>query len=245
MGGKDVDRRRPSGNLSRNDDVSSTQEVSAFLKAARNIAPATGGKAGKLVFALDATKSRQPTWDAACRLQGEMFNAVGRAGGLKVQLVYFRGFGECRSSRWVSDTDQLRDLMTRIDCRGGHTQIAKVLRHTRDEAVREPVSALVYIGDAMEEGIDRLCELAGELGIRKAPCFMFQEGRDPVAQTAFKEIARLSKGAYFQFDENAANTLQNLLKAVALYASGGVKALQTSRISESRLLLEQLSGKRG
>ncbi len=245
MGGKDVDRRRPSGKLKTSDDVSSKQEVSAFLKAARNIAPAADGNVGKLVFALDATMSRQPTWDAACRLQGEMFNAVGRAGGLKVQLVYFRGFGECRSSRWVADTDQLRDLMTRIDCRGGHTQIAKVLRHTRDETIREPVSALVYIGDAMEESIDRLCELAGELGIRKAPCFMFQEGRDPVAQTAFREIARLSKGAYFQFDENSASALQNLLKAVAVYASGGVKALETSRTSESRLLLEQLSGKRG
>ena len=222
---------------------SSKKDVADFLKAASAIAPQPGGQSGRLVFALDATMSRQPTWDAACRLQGEMFNAVGRAGGLQVQLVYFRGFGECRASRWVSDTNQLRDLMTRIDCRGGHTQIAKVLKHTRDETMRKPVSALVYIGDAMEENIDRLCQTAGELGMRKVPCFMFQEGGDPAAQNAFREIARLSGGAYLRFNSSAAGALLNLLKAVAVYASGGVRALEKHGNRESRLLLEQLSGR--
>jgi len=225
------------------DQQSSKRDVADFLKAARAIAPQPGGQSGRLVFALDATMSRQPTWDAACRLQGEMFNAVGRAGGLQVQLVYFRGFGECRSSRWVSDTTQLRDLMTRIDCRGGHTQIAKVLKHTRDETLRKPVSALVYIGDAMEENIDRLCQIAGEPGMRKVPCFMFQEGGDPAAQNAFREIARLSNGAYLRFDSSAAGALLNLLKAVAVYASGGLRALEQHDNRESRLLLEQLSGR--
>ena len=225
------------------DSSSSKNDIADFLNAARAIAPQAGGGSGRLVFALDATMSRQPTWDAACRLQGEMFNAVGRAGGLQVQLVYFRGFGECRSSKWVNDTNQLRDLMTQIDCRGGHTQIAKVLKHTREETVRKPVSALVYIGDAIEEKIDRLCQLAGELGMRKVPCFMFQEGHDPAAQTAFREIARLSSGAYLRFDSNAAGALLNLLKAVAVYASGGLKALEGHRSRESRLLLEQLSGR--
>ena len=245
MSGRDIENRRSSSAAKAEDDsMSSKRELDAFLEAARNIAPVGSHKTGRLVFALDATMSRQPTWDTACKLQAEMFNAVGRAGGLEVQLVYFRGFGECRSSKWVVNTDQLRDLMNRIDCRGGHTQIAKVLRHTRDETVRKPVSALVYIGDAMEENVDRLCELAGQLGLRKVPCFMFQEGHDAAAKTAFREIARLSSGAYFRFDGNAANTLLNLLKAVAVYASGGVKALETSRSRESRLLLEQLSGKR-
>ena len=222
---------------------SSKNDIANFLDAARAITPQAGGGSGRLVFALDATMSRQPTWDAACRLQGEMFNAVGRAGGLQVQLVYFRGFGDCRASKWVNDTSQLRDLMTRIDCRGGHTQIAKVLKHTREETVHKPVSALVYIGDAMEEKIDRLCQLAGELGMRKVPCFMFQEGHDAAAQTAFREIARLSSGAYLRFDGSAAGALLNLLKAVAIYASGGLKALESLRSRESRLLLEQLSGR--
>jgi len=145
----------------------------------------------------------------------------------------------------VADAAQLRDLMVRIDCRGGHTQIAKVLKHARDETVRKPVSAMVYIGDAMEENVDKLCQLAGELGMRKVPCFMFQEGRDPAAQSAFREIARLSGGAYLRFDGNAASALLNLLKAVAVYASGGMAALEKNKSRESRLLLEQLSGGKG
>lgn len=241
---RDVTAKNDSNEIAGDSDSrSSKRDIAEFLKAAQAIAPQSGGQSGRLVFALDATMSRQPTWDAACRLQSEMFNAVGRAGGLQVQLIYFRGFDECRASKWVSDTTQLRDLMTRIDCRGGHTQIAKVLKHTRDETLRTPVSALVYIGDAMEEKIDRLCQLAGELGIRKVPCFMFQEGHDPAAQTAFREIARLSSGAYLRFDNAAAGALLNLLKAVAVYASGGLKALERHSSRESQLLLEQLSGR--
>ena len=220
--------------------VSSRRAIDGFLAAARAIKPQPGG--GRLIFALDATMSRQPTWDAACRLQGEMFGAVGAAGNLSVQLVYFRGYGECRASRWVSDTASLRDLMTRIDCRGGQTQIGKVLKHIRDETLKKPVSAAVYIGDAMEEHVDALAETAGELGMRKVPLFMFQEGRDPAAQSAYREFARLSGGAYVRFDENAAGELAELLKAVATYASGGLKALQSSRSKGSQLLLAQLSG---
>lgn len=246
MSGRDITDRNGSKSVVPDSEAqSSKSDIAQFLDAARSITRPAGGESGRLIFALDATMSRQPTWDAACMLQSEMFNAVGRAGGLSVQLVYFRGFGECRASKWVGDTTQLRDLMVRIDCRGGHTQIAKVLRHARDETVRKPVSALVFIGDAMEENIDRLCQLAGELGMRKVPCFMFQEGGDVAANTAFREIARLSGGAYLRFDGGAANALLNLLKAVAVYASGGVTALEKDKSRESRLLLEQLSGGKG
>ena len=243
MSGRDITEGKGARDVA--PDQSSKRDIESFLNAARSVTRPAGSDSGRLVFALDATMSRQPTWDAACMLQAEMFNAVSRAGGLNVQLVYFRGFGECRASRWVADAAQLRDLMVRIDCRGGHTQIAKVLKHARDETVRKPVSAMVYIGDAMEENVDKLCQLAGELGMRKVPCFMFQEGRDPAAQSAFREIARLSGGAYLRFDGNAANALLNLLKAVAVYASGGVTALEKDKSRESRLLLEQLSGGKG
>ncbi|MCP4317157.1 MAG: VWA domain-containing protein [Hyphomicrobiales bacterium] len=246
MSGRDITDGKSSRDVvSDHDAQSSRRDIDNFLNAARSVTKPAGSDSGRLIFALDATMSRQPTWDAACMLQGEMFNAVSRAGGLNVQLVYFRGFGECRASKWVGDAGQLRDLMVRIDCRGGHTQIAKVLKHARDETVRTPVSAMVYIGDAMEENIDKLCQLAGELGMRKVPCFMFQEGGDQAAQTAFREIARLSGGAYLRFDGNAADALLNLLKAVAVYASGGMSALQNDKSRESRLLLQQLSGGKG
>jgi hypothetical protein len=201
-------------------------EIDAFIKRARTLAPSIeAGKRGRLIFALDATMSRQPTWDTACRLQGEMFREAAAIGGLDVQLVYFRGLSECRASRWVSDGAGLGELMGRIDCRGGHTQIRKVLSHARAECHKAKVQALVYVGDAMEEAIDDLAAGAGELGLLGVPAFMFQEGHDPIAEQAFREFARLTRGAYCRFDLSAAHELAELLRAAAVYAAGGVKAL--------------------
>ena len=173
-----------------------------------------------------------------------MFDAVGRTGRLDVQLVYFRGFGECRASRFVSDTAELKELMVRIDCRAGHTQLGKVLSHAVKETAREKVNALVYIGDAMEEEIDDLAEKAGRLGLAGTPVFVFQEGGDATAERAFREIARLSRGAFFRFDRSSASTLASLLSAVAVYATGGLKALENRGRSEDRLLIENMRGGR-
>ncbi len=225
------------------DTASPSAEVAAFLRKARAIGALKAARKGRLILALDATMSRQPTWDLACSLQAEMFDAVGRAGGLDVQLVYFRGFGECRASRFVGSTDALKDLMVRIDCRGGHTQIRKVLKHALRETGREPVDALVYIGDALEEPIDDLADLAGQLGLRRVPVFAFQEGHDPVAEQGLKEIARLSGGAWFRFDRNSAATLARLLSSIAVYATGGLPALEARGTREDRLLIGYMKGR--
>lgn len=223
---------------------SSAGDVETFLRQARAIATPAGKGGGRLVLALDATMSRQPTWDLACALQARMFDAVGGIGTLDVQLVYFRGFGECRASRFVRDTEALKNLMTRIDCRGGRTQIGKVLSHALKESRRGKVNALVYIGDAMEEPVDDLAAKAGELGLHGVPVFLFQEGGDPVAETAYREIARLSKGAYFRFDRNSADTLAKLLSSVAVYAAGGLAALEARDRPEDRLMIGHMrSGK--
>jgi len=229
----------PSGVAPRSDK----NEIEAFVRQARALgATATGS--GRLILSLDATMSRQPTWDLACGLQGEMFDAVGKAGALAVQLVYFRGLGECRSSAFVTDTESLKRLMTRIECRSGHTQIGKVLSHALKQTATAKVNALVYIGDAMEESIDDLAQKAGELGLHGVPVFVFQEGHDSGAEKAFKEIARLSKGAWFRFDRSAAANLAGLLSAVALYAAGGLKALEARNRPEDRLMIEHLHGGR-
>jgi hypothetical protein len=154
-----------------------------------------------------------------------MFREAAASGGLDVQLVYYRGFNECRASRWVSDGKRLADLMTGIDCRGGHTQILKVLAHARRETARAKVQVLVFVGDAMEEAIDEVAAAAGELGLRGVRAFVFQEGRDAIAERAFREIARLTHGAYCRFDIGAAHQLAELLRAAAAYAAGGVRAL--------------------
>ena len=239
----DHDKTPPAPAQRRSEPTTTSQraEIDAFVQRARTLAPPTeAGQRGRLIFALDATMSRQPTWDTACTLQGEMFREAGSIGGLDVQLVYFRGLNECRASRWVSDGAGLGDLMARIHCMGGHTQIRKVLQHARAEADRAKVAALVYVGDAMEEGIDDLAAAAGELGLRGMPAFMFHEGHDPIAEQAFREIARLTRGAYCRFDLSAAHELGELLRAAAVYAAGGVKALTAQRSDGARKLLAQM-----
>ena len=225
--------------------VSARPEIDAFLAKVRSMPSSVApGQRGRLVFALDATMSRQPTWDAACRLQADMFHEAGSIGGLDVQLVYFRGLAECRSSGWVAQPEKLASLMERIDCRGGHTQIGKVLTHLKRESEQKKVQAMVYVGDAMEEAIDDLCAKAGELGLLGIPVFMFQEGHDAIAQQDYREIARLSRGAYGRFAPGAAQELAELLRAAAAYAAGGMKALSdlsARRHGGAQKLLSQMS----
>lgn len=224
--------------------ASSRAEIDAFLAQVRALGPSSAsGRRGRLIFALDATMSRQPLWDQACELQADMFHEAAKVGGLDVQLVYYRGIGECRASRWVSDPRQLADLMTKIACRGGHTQIRKILVHARRETENKRVQALVFVGDAMEEAIDDLAAAAGELGLLGVPAFMFQEGFDPIAEQAFREIARLSRGAYCRFNPGAAQQLGELLRAAAAYAAGGLQALENlsaKRSGGATLLLQQM-----
>jgi hypothetical protein len=205
--------------------ASARPEIDAFLARARAVGPRSDGKRGRLVFALDATMSRQPTWDLACALQSEMFEEASAVGGLDVQLVFYRGLSECAASKWVSEPKRLAGLMEKIDCRGGHTQIGRVLEHVRKESKKQRVNALVFVGDCMEESLDDLCVSAGELGLLGVPVFIFQEGREPVAERAFKEIVRLTKGAWCPFDAGAAHQLRELLRAAAAYAAGGRRAL--------------------
>lgn len=217
-------------------------DIARFLARARSMAPAAGDEAGagRLIFSLDATMSRQPTWDAACSLQAEMFRATAAVGGLSVQLAYFRGIDEARISRWVSDADALSRLMTGIACHGGLTQIGRVLDHAEREAHRRPVAALVHVGDAMEENVDALCAKAGALALRGTRAFMFLEGHDPAAKRAFAEIARLTGGVLLPFDRSAAGELRALLGAVAVYAAGGRPALKAAGTGAAARLLADL-----
>jgi len=212
---------------------STTDEIAAFVAKARAMSPHAAGAKGRLVFALDATMSRQPTWDMACALQADMFREAASLGSLDIRLVYYRGLNECRASSWISDSAHLAKLMAKIDCRGGNTQIGKVLSEARREAVASGVRAVVFVGDAMEEKVDELCAKAGELGLLKVPVFMFQEGHDETAEQAFREIARLTGGAWCKFDPGAAAQLRELLRAAAAYAAGGREALKRLSASES------------
>jgi hypothetical protein len=208
----------------------------------------------KLIFALDATASREPMRDMASQLQASMLEEAARIGGLDVQLVYYRGNDEVRQSSWLSDAHELISRMSTIKCMAGATKIARVLRHIRAENEREKISAAIFIGDAVEELPSQLYDAAAGLGV---PMFLFQEGDGEVVhlnqrgeftgeylpqkvEQVFRELARLTGGAYGKFDAGAAKQLGELLRAVAAFAVGGLAALTNQHTDSARKLLGQL-----
>jgi hypothetical protein len=235
MAGKDKDLPQKSGKAA----------IDAFVERVRSapvIKPA--GERGRLIFGMDATASREPTWDRACQIQAEMFSTTAALGGLDIQLCYYRGFGEFEASPWLSSADTLLERMTSVTCRGGQTQIEKILQQALAETRQQKVQALVFVGDCMEEDGDRLCHLAGQLGVLGVPVFLFHEGAEPGAARTFKEIARLTRGAYCAFDASSAAQLRELLNAVAVYAAGGQKALRDFSRQRGELL-QQLTRQLG
>lgn len=228
---------------------SSGEDIDAFLARVRSTpAPIkhdhSAQQKGRLIFALDATASREPTWDQASHLQAEMFRETASLGGLEVQLCYYRGFEEFHATSWLDNTDQLLRQMTGVRCLAGHTQINKLLKHCIREAKSlasskdRKINALVFVGDCVEEDIDRLGRSAGELGLIGIPVFVFQEGNNAIATRAFQQIARLSGGAFCPFDAGSARQLRDLLSAVAVYAAGGHKALDNFHAKHGSVILK-------
>lgn len=204
---------------------SSAGDIDAFLGKAAKL-PTLAQVKGRLIFAIDATLSRQPTWSRATEIQSEMFDVAQGIGGLAVQLVFFRGRGEFHASDWTASASVLGGRMRGVTCRSGFTQLGRVLRHTTDEARRTRVGALVYVGDALEESADLILAEAGQLALLGVPAFLFQEGENPHVGEVFGEIARLTKGVHAHFDAGAAKQLRDLLAAAAIYATGGEVALR-------------------
>ena len=224
----------------RGEGAPAKSQLDTFLEEVKQLASGGGGGRGRIIFALDATASREQTWDTACKLQAEMFREVAAAGGLEVQLVFYRGEDQCSASRWTSDTKHLTKVMTGIMCRAGHTQLRKVLAHAQKETKMLKVGALIFIGDALEEDEDELVPEARELGRLGVPAFMFQEGNDHDIERAFREIASVTRGAHCRFDQGSARQLAELLRAVAAYVTGGVAALENQRSEGAIKLLTQL-----
>jgi hypothetical protein len=210
---------------------------------------------GRLIFALDATASREATWDLATQLQARMFEEAARIGSLDVQLVYYRGIDEVRHTSWFADAHELVGRMSAIKCLTGITKIARILHHIRSEREREKISAALFIGDAVEEPPSELYDAAANLGV---PLFMFQEGDGEVIyfnqrgdlvkerqkiEEVFRELARLTNGAYARFDAGAAAKLGELLQAVGAFAVGGVNALADLHTDSAKKLLTQINSK--
>ena len=209
--------------------ASHAKQVAAFLEKVRTVR-------GRIAFVIDATMSREQTWDAAAQLQAEMFSEAAKLGGLEMQVVYFRGVDEVGASAWTSDARELQQVMTSIRCQSGHTKYARAFARVRKEHEREAINAVIVVGDALEETPAALFDAVTGLG----PFFCFQERTDPEVRRAFEEVARLTKGAYCAFDSGAIAQLRELLRAVAVFATGGLMALADLRTDSARKLLGQM-----
>ena len=200
--------------------------VDAFVREVGSLpARRAAGSRGRLLFAMDATASREPTWDHACAIQGEMFVAADTLGGLDVRLAFYRGFEEFKVSRWTSDGRELARLMSSVRCLAGRTQVGRLLRYAADQRRESRIDAVVFVGDCCEEDVDQVGHEAGQLGLLGLPVFVFQEGNDRAASRLFPQIAKLTRGAYCRFDRSSPDQLKRLLGAVAAYAAGGRDAL--------------------
>ncbi|MEZ5667252.1 MAG: VWA domain-containing protein [Alphaproteobacteria bacterium] len=227
--------------------TSSHAEIDAFLRDIERLPRGADGRQGRLIFGLDATASRERTWDRACQIQAEMFRETAALGGLAMQLAYYRGFGELTATNWTSDSAALLREMTRVTCLGGRTQIGRLLRHAGREARKRKVDAMIFVGDCIEDDVDDVCHVAGKLGLVGLPVFVFHEIGNAAARPAFQQIAKLTGGAYCPFDESSAARLSELLRAVAVYAAGGRPALEDygRRAPEAVRLLTSQLGARG
>ena len=176
----------------------------------------------RLIYAVDATASREPAWVVARDVQSRMFiEAANKNVSLNLQLVFYGG-NRCKASRWKSRGEDLARLMVTVNCEAGMTQIEKVLRHALREHEQSPIQAVTFIGDAMEEELDVLAGLADKLGVADVPLHTFLEGDDAIARNAFRLLALRTGGTFSQFNTAKPETIQRLsaqLNTIALAAA--------------------------
>lgn len=196
---------------------------------------------GRLIFGFDATASRGPSWQTATELQSAMFAGIKN---LDVQLAVFRSIppdpDSFMVSTWESDPSILQDMMRTIHVIGGNTQIDRLLQHILDEHAKKTVHAFVFIGDTMEERPEAIKAKCKALGDLKVPGFFFLEGSENYHSPFYKEMASLTGGAFAPFNADSASFLEDLLKSVAAFASGGFAALESRDSQAARLLISQL-----
>ncbi len=214
---------------------SNSLSVQDFLKKSEQLVTRDKEESGRLLFAMDATASRERSWDMACQIQAEMFMSTQEIGNLEISLCYFRGYQEFHVLDWSSNATKLRDQMLQVRCLAGHTQIKRTLEHAVKVCATQKVKAVVFVGDSFEESIDEVGKVAGKLGMLGVPVFIFHEGHDPSAKNAFQHIAKLTHGAYCAFDQNSVAQLKDLLCAVAAFAVGGINALKQHSLKGNTL----------
>ena len=179
-------------------------------------------KPTKIGFLIDATASREHTWEQAQTIQAKMFKAVSGLKAVSLRLVYF-GDNRLTALGWENNPNSVARHMAAVRCHAGLTQIIEGLQSFINEGPEEKAAAIILIGDCFEENsgqAERAAILLKEKGIK---LFSFIEGDDPTAQFVFRRLSEITGGKFARFGSDL--PLSDLCEGVALLASGGEKAL--------------------
>jgi hypothetical protein len=192
-------------------------------------------KPSRIGFLVDATGSRNKTWERAQGIQSKMFRAAYGIKAIKLRLVHFGG-GSLTTRNWDDDTKSVAANMAAVRCQAGLTQILEGLQSFIDETPEDRATAIILIGDYFEECSTQAKITAVRLKDMGIKVYSFIEGNDHTAQTVFRNLAEISGGKFARFGDDL--PLADLCQGVALLASGGKKALrQLGNKKVQRLLL--------
>lgn len=194
----------------------------------------------RLIFAVDATASREPAWRAARGVTDSLVKAL--PGALDVALAVHGGGRVHTFTPYTTAANTLRDRAAGVMCKAGFTRLLPIMA----SAVKDPgVKVVIYIGDVFEESLARGRRLADSMGARGTRLIVLHDTADPAARghaEIFWDLAKRTGGCVLPFEAGASRKLHDLVSAVAVYAVGGERLLQERRhaLPGAVALLEQL-----
>jgi hypothetical protein len=198
----------------------------------------------RLVFAVDATASREPAWTAARQVTDALVKAL--PGELDVALAVHGGSRVHTFTAFTNDARTLRDLAAGVECHAGLTRLLPILAASLK---RQAVRVVIYIGDVFEESLPQGRQLADQMGALGIKLIVLHDTADRGARRdaeVFWDLAKRTGGCVLPFDASASGRLRDILSAVAVYAVGGEKLLRERQhaLPGAVALLEHLDRRR-
>lgn len=202
--------------------------------------PAVTGTRPRLIFAVDATASREPAWAAARQVTDALVKAL--PGELDVALAIHGGGRVHTFTNFTNNPATLRDQAAGIVCQAGYTKLLPILATSLQQPM---VRVVIYIGDVFEESASEGRRLADSLKAQNTKLIVLHDTAEPGARRdaeVFWDLAKRTGGCVIPFDANAPHKLRDLLSAVAVYAVGGEKRLraESKNLPGAVALLEHL-----
>lgn len=189
----------------------------------------------RLVFAVDATASREAAWASAKKITDRMFGVIPNA--LDVALAVHGGDDLHTFTTFSADVDAFRKQAAAVDCESGVTRLCDIMARTLDAG---GVRVMSYIGDAFEEDADEALKLADRFRLRGIQAVMLSDGAEGKPLEVFRQIAERTGGAVLDFRAGDAALMGELLAGVATLAIGGRRLLEAQHTAGARLLLTHL-----